>query len=166
MTEEGSRTMVDERLSAFQRHAGRYPLPWLMSPAEQVKAGLKSLRNPERFALSEIGDDATSGRTLPNRTAFVYDLARMVDRLRQPQKAIIMLYFCARRPDASHCEGEDCQTCQQHYGNEQVARDLARFGFSVTDREVGRVKQQVISQFALQLWPSYYRNIKRRTMRI
>lgn len=161
---ESKRSQSGERFNVFERRARRYPMPYLMTPEEQVKAGLKSLRNRERFSLSVVGDDAISGRRLPDRTAFVYDLARMVDRLPQPQKAIILLYFCARRPDASQCQGDDCQSCQQHYGNEQVARDLERYGYTLSDRDVGRVKQQVISRIALRFWPSYYRNIKRRAM--
>jgi hypothetical protein len=158
--------MVDEPTRAFARHAGRYPMPFLMSPEEQVKAGLKSLRNPERFSLSEIGDDASSGRTLPLRTTFVLDLARMVAALPQPQKAIVLLYFCARRPDAAHCDGDGCQTCQQHYGNEQVARDLTAYGYHLTARSVGQYKQHAVASMAARLWPVYFRRMKRRKMAV
>lgn len=158
--------MADERFTVFERRARRYALPLLMSPEEAVKAAAKSIRNPERFHLTSQGDDTTSGLILPIKTAFVFDVARLIDRLPQPQKAIMLLYFVARRPGAAACAGDDCQTCQQHYGNEQVARDLACYGYHLTSHQVGQYKQHVVAGMAAFFWPAYFRRMKRRKMTV
>jgi len=156
----------DTRFNVFERRARRYALPWLMSPEEAVKAAAKSIRNPERFHLSSSGDDTTSGLILPLATAFVFDVARLIDRLHQPQKAIMLLYFVARRPGAAACDGDGCQTCQQHYGNEQVACDLAAYGYRLTAHQVGQYKQHAVAGMAAFFWPSYYRRMKNHKMRV
>jgi hypothetical protein len=160
--------MVDDvqRFNVFERRARRYALPLLMSPEEAVKAAAKSIRNPERFHLSSQGDDTTSGLILPLKTAFVFDVARMIDNLPQPSQAIYKLYFVARRPSAKYCTGDECQTCQQHYGNEQVARDLCRYGYHLTAHQIGQYKQHATAGMAAQLWPWYFRRMKNRKMRV
>lgn len=155
-----------QRFNVFERRARRYALPLLMSPEEAVKAAAKSLRNPERFHLASSGDDVTSGLILPLRTAFVMDVSRMIDDLPQPSQAIVKLYFVARRPSARSCEGDDCQSCQQHYGNEQVARDLGCFGYALTAHQVAQFKQHAVAGMAAQLWPAHFRRMKRRKMTI
>jgi hypothetical protein len=79
-----------------------------------------------------------------------------------------VLYFMTPRPPHPHGlsqdEDERCTSCEQHYGNPQIA---ARLG--ITDergrpdgRSVGQYKRQAVSHIAVTLWPEYYRGKKAR----
>ncbi len=151
-----------ESLRQFDRRERQYPLPQNGTPEEVIKATLKSWRTPARFALSVRGPDATSGRTIPDALAFALDVRRLTHRLPQPHKAIVLLYFVAARPPHRPGDGDDCTWCAQHYGNPEVARDLAARGYALSPRSVGQLKRAAISQIAVTLFPHYYRGKKAR----
>src|SRR4030095_3442394 len=142
-----------EPFAAFERRARAYPLPVLMSPEEQVKADLKSWRQPERLRLT-ARLEATYGRVLPIDTARRLDVARLRDALPDPHRTVLILYFCTRRPTYPRAH-DDCacrSTCQAHYGNPQIAQALA-----ATPHQVAAWKRAGVARIAASLYPAYYR---------
>lgn len=155
--------MTDEPLRVFDRRERRYPLPTNGTPEEAVKACLKAWRNPERYRLSTGGDDATSGRVLPLKLAYLLDVRRLVSRLPEPHQTIVILYFTILRPPHANWR-TNCEVCQEHYGNAQIARALNLWDSHGRPdaRAVGQYKRAAISRIAATLHPEFYRGKKAR----
>lgn len=135
-----------ESIETFVARERVYPYPAVSTPEESVKAGLKAHRQLDRIRISSREETAT-GRAVSEWLTWLLDLWTRADVLPPVQREIVRLYFLTSRPP--HERGaQDCESCEQHYGNPQIAR---RLGLST--RQVARLKRQAILTIADHIWP-------------
>jgi hypothetical protein len=138
-----------------------YPEPLLGTRAEAIKAALKAHRTLHQVRLTSRDETAT-GRALPDRTAFLLDVWRLVEQLPAQQRCAVKLYFMIDRgPHPRGVPANECRSCDNHYDNTEVGRDMNLSGPNVS-RQVAALKRHAVARLEARLFPDEVRERKAR----